>query len=62
MTQAERREQDFKAHREEVARLRAEIGDPAAALDQFILENFSLESLLPDGERAVWEEDDRDDW
>jgi hypothetical protein len=62
-TQAERREQHLKAHKEEVARLRAEIGDPAQALDRFIVENFSLEALLPYGERAVWEEDDdRDDW
>lgn len=57
-TQAARREQHLKEHKEEVARLREKYGDPAAALDKFILENFSLEALLPDGDRAIWEEDD----
>ena len=56
--QAARREQHIKEHKEEVARLREKFGDPAAALDKFILENFSLEALLPDGERPIWEEDD----
>lgn len=63
-TQAERVAQMLKEHKEEVARLREKFGDPAAALDRFILEHFELEDLLPEVRsapgryRAIWEEDD----
>lgn len=63
------REQRLREHKEEVARLREEFGDPAEALDKFMLERFTIEALLPDdwssgsGPRAFWEEDDdADDW
>lgn len=63
LTQAERVAEQIKRHKEEVARLRAEIGDPAEALDAFVREHFTLEAFLPDGERAIWEmDDDEDDW
>ena len=58
VTQAERLELRIKEHKEEVARLREELGNPAEALSAFAREHFSLEAFFPDGERAIWEEDD----
>lgn len=39
-------EQARAAHRERVAQLRSQFGEPNAALDAFIREHFSLESLV----------------
>jgi hypothetical protein len=66
-TQAARLEQMIREHKEEVARLREEFGDPAEALDKFILERFSIEAFLPDdwspGDefRPIWEWREEDD-
>lgn len=65
VTQAERLAQLIKEHKEEVARLRAEIGDPAEALDKFVRDTFDLESFFPDppSQEEPWErwaEDDDD--
>lgn len=57
-------QQRLEAHKEEVARLREEFGDPAASLDKLILEVFDVTAFLPeertrpDEPRPIWEEDD----
>ncbi|MDQ3693001.1 MAG: hypothetical protein M3464_05165 [Chloroflexota bacterium] len=65
------REQRLREHKEEVARLREEFGDPAEALAQFMRERFNIEALLPDDwspddPRALWElvmeDDDSGAW
>jgi len=64
-------EQRLREHKEEVARLREEFGDPAEALAQFMRERFDIEALLPDDwspddPRAPWEmmmeDDDSGAW
>lgn len=67
--EAWRRERRIKAHKEEVARLREEIGDPQEALFRFVTERFEVQAVVPnDGlargsGRAVWEDDDElDGW
>lgn len=62
-TQAERREQRIKEHKEEVARLREEFGDPAEALDRFVRATFDLRAFFPDPPSTaepweLWDEDD----
>lgn len=37
----------IRLHKEEVARLREEFPDPAAALSAFVLEHFELAALIP---------------
>ena len=60
----ERVEQRLRSHQEEVVRLRAQIGNPQAALFRFVLERFAVQALVPDdrrGEvpsRTLWEDDD----
>jgi len=67
-TQAERVERQIRAHKEEVARLREEIGDPQEALFRFVTERFEVESLIPDDlpgrgtGGAVWADDEHDAW
>lgn len=39
-------ERRLQEHQAEVARLRAEFGDPAEALDAFIRENFTREAVI----------------
>lgn len=62
--QAERLEQRIRTHQEEVARLRAQTGDPRAALFRFVTERFEVHALVPDdrGEPeprwSIWEDDD----
>ena len=66
-TQAEHLAQRIKAHKEEVARLREEIGDPQAALFRFMTEHFTAEAIFPETNlppehrRPVWNVDD-DEW
>ena len=65
-SQAERLAQRIKEHKEEVARLRAEIGDPAEALDTFIRERFDIQAIFanrrpgPEGYWTLLEEEDDD--
>jgi hypothetical protein len=40
--------QRIMAHKEEVARLREEIGDPQQALYRFLTERFEARALVPD--------------
>lgn len=59
---SERLQQRIEEHKAEVVRLRAELGDPQAALDAFIRETFDVEALLPDdpaspGARTTWWDD-----
>jgi hypothetical protein len=54
-------EQRIAAHKEEVARFRAEHGDPAEALDAFIRETFDRGALIRTYEEymageSLWEE------
>lgn len=62
--QAEWLQERIKRHKEEVARLRAEIGDPAKALNELILRTFDREAIIadePPGGRPDalgWEDDD----
>jgi predicted nucleic acid-binding Zn-ribbon protein len=62
--QAERLEQRIRSHKEEVARLREQIGDPQEALFRFVTERFEVQALVPDDRpgqdrrTAVWEDDD----
>ena len=60
-TQAEGREQRIRRHKEEVARLREELGDPREALFRFLVERFEPQALVPDDRprrRGLWEDDD----
>ncbi len=60
-TQAERREQRIRRHKEEVVRLREEFGDPREALFRFIVERFEPEALVPDDHlrpTGLWEDND----
>jgi hypothetical protein len=60
----ERLERRIRAHQEEVARLRKQLGDPQVALFQFVMERFEVQALVPDDERGhgmrsvAWEDDD----
>ena len=45
MTQVERVAEQIKQHKEEVARLREELGDPMEALSTFVREHFSYEAF-----------------
>ncbi len=45
---SERLERRIEEHKAEVARLRAEIGDPREALSAFVRAHFTLEAFLPD--------------
>lgn len=62
--QTEWLQERIKRHKEGVARLRAEIGDPAKALNELILRTFDREALIadePPGGRPDalgWEDDD----
>lgn len=62
-TQAERLAQRIKEHKEEVARLREEFGDPAEALDRFVRDTFTLRAFFPDPPSTAepWEPWDEDD-
>jgi predicted nucleic acid-binding protein len=60
-----RLERRIEEHKAEVVRLRAELGDPQAALDAFIRETFDVEALLPDDPaspdaRTTWWDDAND--
>ena len=61
---SERLEQRIRSHKEEVARLREELGDPQAALFRFIIQRFEIQALVPDdrsrqgARRTAWEDDD----
>jgi hypothetical protein len=63
-SRTERVEQRLRSHQEEVARLRAQIGDPQAALFRFVVERFDVQALVPDDQRGqepsrtLWEDDD----
>ena len=62
-TQAERMEQRIRRHKEEVARLREEIGDPRAALFANIAERFDPQVLEWDEQPPhllLWEDDELD--
>lgn len=67
-THNERLEQRIKEHREEVARLRQQFGDPGEAWSKFIRERFDFPALIPaqphigDSKTFWWEEDDSDAW
>ena len=60
-------EERIKQHKEEVARLREQFGDPEEALFQFVREHFSPEAFVPDDQPLrdsngmTWEEDDDSD-
>jgi hypothetical protein len=58
-------EQRLRAHREEVARLREEFGDPQVALFAFTRDRLDRESLLegvrPNGDSQATDWDDDDD-
>ena len=59
-------EERIRAHKEEVARLREELGDPQGALFQFITERFEVQALIPDeqlknGSRNIVLEEEDDD-
>ncbi len=63
---SERLERRIEEHKAEVARLRAELGDPQEAFSAFIREHFDLESLLPDDPsrtdaRVTWWDDESDE-
>lgn len=69
-SQVERLEQRIRAHKDEVARLRALIGDPQEALFAFVVERFEVQALVPDerpGQPAhgstggLWDEDEDDE-
>ena len=47
-TQAVRLERRIRSHKEEVARLREQIGDPQAALFRFVTERFEVQAIVPD--------------
>jgi hypothetical protein len=62
-------EQRIKEHREEVERLREQIGDPEEALSRFVRDRFEGQALVPDGwprsgvSTVPWEaDDDSDAW
>lgn len=64
---SERLERRIEEHKAEVARLRAELGDPRDAWFAFVRSNFTFEAFLPeDGEThrdelSFWHDDaDRD--
>jgi hypothetical protein len=57
----------IRRHREEVERLRAELGDPEQALNDFVLERFDWRVFAPTDELASdndlgWDDDDSDAW
>jgi hypothetical protein len=64
LEQARRLERRIREHQEEVARLRAEMGDPQEALFRFMTERFEMQAFVPADCRdqrpdsALWEEDD----
>lgn len=63
---SERMERRIAEHKAEVARLRAELGDPREALSAFVRSHFSLEAFLPDDPsrtdaRTTWQDDEADD-
>lgn len=63
---SERLERRIAEHKSEVARLRAELGDPREALSAFVRSHFTLEALLPDDPsstdaRTTWWDDEADD-
>lgn len=66
-TQAARLELRIKKHKEEVARLREQIGDPQEALAKFVRDRFEYQALAPNGGHTgganafTWEEDDDSD-
>jgi len=55
-------EKRLAAHKEEVARLREELGDPAEALDALVREIFDRDALLATYEEYLKEEGLWDDW
>ncbi len=63
---SERLERRIEEHRAEVARLRAELGDPREALSAFVRSHFDLEAFLPDDPsrtdaRITWWDDETGD-
>lgn len=61
---AERLQERIRLHKEEMARLRAQVVDPQDALFRFIEERFDIQALVQDerprqsmGE-TLWEDDD----
>jgi hypothetical protein len=56
--------EQIRSHKEEVARLREQLGDPQEALSRFIVERFEVQALVPaerlqqDSRITVLEEDD----
>lgn len=64
LAQSGRIEQRIRKHREEVARLRAQVGDPQEALFRFMTERFVVQALVPEDRGAeephtsLWEDDD----
>lgn len=62
---SERLERRIKEHKAEVARLRAELGDPQEAFSAFVRSHFTLEALLSDdpsstNARTTWWDDEDD--
>jgi hypothetical protein len=64
----ERLERRIEEHKAEVARLRAELGDPREALFAFVRSHFTFEDFLPEdgethqGASSFWHDDaDQDD-
>lgn len=64
LARAGRLEQRIREHQEEVALLRAQIGDPQEALFRFVRERFEVQALVSEdvedqeSRGSTWEDDD----